>query len=58
MNPNSDMNDFITALGALAEIGLTFYRALLSSGATDSEAFTIAQAYLGSFNNPTKEGEL
>lgn len=57
MNPNSDMNDFITALGALAEIGLTFYRALLSSGANDAEAFTITQAYLGSFSNPTKDGE-
>lgn len=51
------MNDFITALGALAEIGLTFYRALLSSGANDAEAFTITQAYLGSFSNPTKDGE-
>lgn len=44
---NDSLKDMLTALGALSEMSLHFYRTLIANGATKSEAATLTQAYIG-----------
>lgn len=55
--PENEIHNLINAIGATAEITLTFYRGLLSSGADDVEAYTLAKAFISSILNPTKRGD-
>lgn len=52
--PKNNMYDFRNAIGATAEITLTFYRDLLNSGADDTEAYILTTAFISSLINPTK----
>lgn len=54
-NPNTqkEVRELLEAVGALAEVALNFYRALIAAGANNSEAISITRAYLASFNTPT-----
>lgn len=53
----NEIHNLINAIGAAAEISLTFYRDLLSSGADDVEAYTLTKAFISSILNPTKTGD-
>lgn len=48
-----EIRDLLVAIGALAEVALNFYRALIAVGANNIEAISITRAYLASFNTPT-----
>lgn len=48
-----EVHALLEAIGALAEIALNFYRALIAVGADNSEAYLITRAYLASFSTPT-----
>lgn len=52
--PKNNMYDFRNAIGATAEITLTFYRDLLNSGADDIEAYILTTAFISLLINPTK----
>ncbi len=51
-NMQKEVREFLEVVGALAEVALNFYRALLEAGANNSEAISITRAYLASFNIP------
>lgn len=53
----NEIHNLINAIGATAEITLTFYRDLLSSGADYVEAYTLTKAFISSILNPTKRGD-
>lgn len=55
--PEDKIPDLINAIGATAELGLTFYRTLLSAGADSNEAYTLTKAFISSILNPTKRGD-
>lgn len=40
------MNEFLKAIGILAETSLNFHRNLIDAGATPSEAATLTQAFI------------
>lgn len=40
------MNEFLKAIGILAETSLNFYRNLIDAGATPKEAATLTQAFI------------
>ena len=40
------MNEFLKAIGILAETSLNFYRNLIDAGATSKEATTLTQAFI------------
>ena len=40
------MNEFLKAIGILAETSLNFYRNLIDAGATPKEATTLTQAFI------------
>lgn len=48
-----EVRALLEVVGALAEIALNFYRALIAVGANNIEAISITRAYLASFNTPT-----
>lgn len=60
-NTQKEVRKFLEVVEAAAEIALTFYRALIKSGANNLEAVLITRAYLSSFsiptNNSTTEGD-
>lgn len=56
--PKNNMYDFRIALGATAEITLTFYRDLLNSGADDIEAYTLVKAFISSLINSIKGDDI
>lgn len=43
---NNPLEGVLAAIGAIAEMSLQFYRALLSAGASTQEAAVLTQAYL------------
>ena len=45
-NQKEKMQEFMNALGAIAEMTLVFYRDLLAVGATQEEALKLTQAYI------------
>lgn len=45
MAKNEDVKKMLEAVGAMAEMGLTFYRAAIGAGATAEEATRLMQAY-------------
>lgn len=54
------MNDdavrkLLDAVGALAEMSLNFYRALLNAGATKEEAFMLLQSFISATIHGNKE---
>lgn len=56
--PKNNMYDFRNAIGATAEITLTFYRDLLNSGADDIEAYTLVKAFISSLISPIKGDDI
>jgi len=42
---NDAVRELLNAVGALAEMSLNFYRALLNAGATKEEAFVLLQSF-------------
>lgn len=52
-NTKEEVHEFLEIVGALAELALNFYRALIAAGANNIEAISITRAYLASFNTPT-----
>lgn len=53
LNTQKEVRELLEAVGALVEVALNFYRALIAAGANNSEAISITRAYLASFNTPT-----
>ena len=49
---NDAVRGLLNAVGALAEMSLIFYRALLNAGATKEEAFVLLQSFI----SPTIHG--
>ena len=43
---NNAVKEILNAVGALAEMSLNFYRALLNAGATKEEAFVLLQSFI------------
>lgn len=52
------MNEFLKAIGILAETSLNFYRNLIDAGASSKEAMTLTQAFIAAniFGNQPKRG--
>lgn len=55
------LKEFFTAIGALAEMALLFYRSSIAAKATPEEAFRITQAFIaaalsGGGKSENKEG--
>lgn len=45
MMNNDAVRELLNAVGALAEMSLNFYRAVLNAGATKEEAFVLLQSF-------------
>lgn len=45
----------LNAVGALAEMSLNFYRAVLNAGATKEEAFVLLQSFISASIHGSKE---
>lgn len=43
---NDAVKELLNAVGALAEMSLNFYRAVLNAGATREEAFVLLQSFI------------
>lgn len=43
---NDAVRELLNAVGALAEMSLNFYRALVNAGATEEEAFVLLQSFI------------
>lgn len=43
---NDAVKELLNAVGALAEMSLNFYRAVLNAGATKEEAFVLLQSFI------------
>jgi len=43
---NDAVRELLNAVGALAEMSLNFYRAVLNAGATQKEAFVLLQSFI------------
>lgn len=56
MTMNNDaVRELLNAIGALAEMSLNFYRALLNAGATKEEAFVLLQSFISATIHGNKE---
>lgn len=53
---NDAVRELLNAVGALAEMSLNFYRALLNAGATKEEAFVLLQSFISASIHGSKEG--
>lgn len=54
---NDAVRELLNAVGALAEMSLNFYRALLNAGATkEEEAFVLLQSFISASIHGSKEG--
>lgn len=51
MKENVEVKKLLNACGALAELSLTFYRATLGAGATETEAFALTLAFMNTIVN-------
>lgn len=52
---NDAVRELLNAVGALAEMSLNFYRAVLNAGATKEEAFVLLQAFISATIHGGKE---
>ena len=52
---NDAVKELLNAVGALAEISLNFYRAVLNAGATREEAFVLLQSFISASIHGNKE---
>lgn len=52
---NDAVRELLNAVGALAEMSLNFYRALVSAGATKEEAFVLVQSFIAATIHDNKE---
>ena len=52
---NDTVKELLNAVGALAEMSLTFYRAAINSGATREEAFLLLQSFISASIHGNKE---
>ena len=53
---NDAVNELLKAVGALAEMYLNFYRAVLNAGATSEAAFVLLQSFISASIHGNKEG--
>lgn len=56
MNNNS-VRELLDAVGAVAEMSLNFYRAVLNAGATKEEAVVLLQSFISAFLHGNKREE-
>ena len=55
---NDVVRELLNAVGALAEMSLNFYRAVLNAGATKEEAFVLLQSFIsGSIHGSEEESD-
>ena len=54
---NKSVKELLNALGAVAEMSLSFYRAVLDAGATKEESFVLLQSFISVFFCGRKEKE-
>ena len=52
---NDAVKELLNAVGALAEMSLNFYRAVLNAGATKEEAFVLLQSFISASIHGSKE---
>lgn len=52
---NDTVKELLNAVGALAEMSLNFYRAVLNAGATREEAFLLLQSFISASIHGNKE---
>ena len=52
---NDAVKELLNAVGALAEMSLNFYRAVLNAGATREEAFVLLQSFIYASIHGNKE---
>ena len=52
---NDAVKELMNAVGALAEMSLNFYRAVLNAGATREEAFVLLQSFISASIHGNKE---
>ena len=52
---NDAVKELLNAVGALAEMSLNFYRAVLNAGATRDEAFVLLQSFISASIHGNKE---
>ena len=52
---NDTVKELLNAVGALAEMSLNFYRAVLNAGATRDEAFVLLQSFISASIHGNKE---
>ena len=54
---NKSVKELLNALGAVAEMALSFYRAVLDAGATKEESFVLLQSFISVFICGNKKEE-
>ena len=52
---NAAVKELLNAVGALAEMSLNFYRAVLNAGATREEAFVLLRSFISASIHGNKE---
>ena len=52
---NDAVRKLLDAVGALAEMSLNFYRAVLNAGATKEEAFVLLQSFISATIHGSKK---
>ena len=52
---NDAVKELLNAVGALAEMSLNFYRAVLNAGATKEESFVMLQSFISASIHGSKE---
>ena len=52
---NDTVKELLNAVGALAEMSLNLYRAVLNAGATREEAFVLLQSFISASIHGNKE---
>lgn len=58
MSNNDSVKELLNAVGAVAEMSLNFYRAVLDAGATKEEAVVLLQSFISAFIYGNKRGEV
>ena len=54
---NKSVKELLNALGAVAEMSLSFYRAVIDAGATKEESFVLLQSFISVFICGNKKEE-
>ena len=58
MSNNDSVKELLNAVGAVAEMSLNFYRAVLDAGATKEEAVVLLQSFISASIYGNKRGEV